>query len=534
MKRTLSLLLALAMLLTLCSLGACQKEGDEHVPGETYLPTDFFTELKALFESKDKSFSLLRTGEAPFAIRDVFAISNGRLLSLSIPVMKTEKTDEEGNFTLTAYVVNNSYVGLRAGLVREIPIKINAEAHGLTEKTNNVHKFIKVDVSAYDIVLDENQTLAFMKATDSIFPAFLPELASLQKNTAFDLYKKEYPRATGYFGKVGSDDLTNSQGTVIFDFEFELTPERQAAAEALAAEESAYQEMLTALKATYGGKYYSVIGDSISTFEGINNNTDYNSTIGENNVYYNDCNKDGSASRNHIFSDYTQTYWGRLTADLGMQLCVNNAWSGAYTYETSASRYKLNMYTRASQLHRDGGTPNDVSDDIKPDVIVVFMGTNDMLHNKDKTCDPDLYHNLTKATADKAAVTAAWVDQICERADGFESIEPNVAYTSWEAAYALSMRLMKQLYPEAEIVCLTLPQCNHSSSTTALITRYNVSITAIAEYFGATVVQTGNALPLAQCHAYGADGTTVHPSVYGHELMFRELARSLYEKNKAS
>ena len=531
MKRILCLLLILA-LLPAALLTSCKKE--EPPETERYLPTAFFEQLRTRFEAKENAseFKLLHAGEAPYTIRDVFAISNGKLLYLHIPVMKTGAMDEEGNFTLTLYIVNNSYNGLRTGLTEEKKIKINAEEHGLTEKTNNICKFIRVDVSAYEIQLTDTQTLAVMSATDTLYPAYLTELASKEKNGTFTLYKKEFARATGYFGKVGSTEITHSQGTVMLDFEWELTPERAAAAAAKAEEEAAFTATLAELKATYGGKYYSVIGDSISTFEGINNNTDYNSTIGNNNVYYNDCNENGTPSRNHIFYDYTDTYWGRLTKELGMQLCVNNAWSGAYTYETTDKRYALNMYTRASQLHQDGGTPSDPSDDIKPDVIIVFMGTNDLLHNKEKTCDPNLYKELSKVTANKAAVTDAWFEQIAAKADALPSIEPNTAYTSWEAAYALSLRLMKQLYPEAEIVCLTLPQCNHSNSSQQLVTRYNVCITAMAEHFGATVVKTGNALPKDTCHAYGADSTTVHPSVYGHELMFRELAKTLFDKKK--
>ena len=528
MKRSLTLLLALVLLLP-CVLLSCKKEPDAPLT-ESYLPGDFFAAVKENFESKNGDFSALRDSEAPYAVRDVYGFGAGTLRYLHIPVLRTGKADEEGNLTLTVYLVSNSYDGLKTGLIDTKKIKVNAAEYGLEPSAKNVYKYIKVDVSSYEITLTEDQTLAFFAEGDTLYPAYLTENASKKTDATFDLYKKDFPRATGYFGKVGSD-LLCSQGSLLFNVEFDMTDERRAAAEQKAAEEQAFAEVIEALKAKYAGKTYSVIGDSISTFEGVNNNTDYNTTIGNNNVYYND-RDNGTATRNHIFADYTDTYWGRFTKELGMELCVNNAWSGAYTYETSDTRYALNMFPRSSQLHRDNGTPADRSDDTNPDVIFVFMGTNDMLHTKGATCDADLYRDLTKMNADRSAVTAAWFEKVAAFADAQPSIEPNVAYTTFESAYALSLREMQRCYPDAEIVCLLLPQCNHSSSTFELVTRYNVLITAIAEHFGATVVKIGDALPVKQCHAYGADSTTVHPNVAGHELMFREIARTMYEKNK--
>ena len=73
---------------------------------------------------------------------------------------------------------------------------------------------------------------------------------------------------------------------LFYDFEWEkiYTAEEQKAAAELEAE---YQALVSLLKDKYKGKNISILGDSISTFDKISNNTEINSTIGENLKYHN-------------------------------------------------------------------------------------------------------------------------------------------------------------------------------------------------------------------------------------------------------
>lgn len=104
--------------------------------------------------------------------------------------------------------------------------------------------------------------------------------------------------------------------------------------------------------------YISFLGDSITTYDGWSNNASYNSTIGNNGVYY-------TSDKMPVYS----TYWHKVASAFGMGLCVNNSWDGARVTDTKAGI--PDGKTRAAQLHND-------NKGISPDVIVINLGTNDL------------------------------------------------------------------------------------------------------------------------------------------------------------
>ncbi len=113
------------------------------------------------------------------------------------------------------------------------------------------------------------------------------------------------------------------------------------------------------------GKFVSVMGDSISTFDGVSNNASNNKTIGGNAVYY---------PRGNVQAK-EDTYWGQLIEKTGMKLCVNNSWSGSKTinYGTEASTPAIR---RCTELHNNDGQ--------EPDIILVNTGTNDLWSDQGK------------------------------------------------------------------------------------------------------------------------------------------------------
>ena len=367
--RFLSLLLALLMLCSLV-LVSCKDTVDSENPDgstppsdgqtpatpvsvkENYMPESVMTSLTAMLETDNVVFDTLSLGAAPYAFRDVYAISDCRLTSITIPVMRTINKDASGDFKLTLFVVSNSHEGLKEAPIESFEIKINAAKYDLPENTSNVRRMITVDLTTYDIRLTEKTTIAFLDTHDTIFPACLSKedvLLTNVENAAQSLLKKDFPEIMGWWQKVGTGDRAATQKSLIFDFEIERTYESEEAYNAVVKAEQDYQNMVAELKTLLQGKTYSVIGDSISTFEGYNNDPSRNSTTKDNNVYYNDLSgvpgdANRTPDRNFIFDSYQDTYWGRLTKDLGMELCVNNAWSGSFVYETGSARYKQNMY----------------------------------------------------------------------------------------------------------------------------------------------------------------------------------------------
>lgn len=122
----------------------------------------------------------------------------------------------------------------------------------------------------------------------------------------------------------------------------------------------------------YKNKYISILGDSISTFEGISEPKDA--------AYYN--------TKRKLISNVltlSDTWWGQVVERLGAKLLVNNSISGStVTWHPS---YEIQSYgcsdERTNALSKDG---------ILPDAIIVYLGTNDwgagvQIHqknNKDK------------------------------------------------------------------------------------------------------------------------------------------------------
>ena len=103
------------------------------------------------------------------------------------------------------------------------------------------------------------------------------------------------------------------------------------------------------------GKKLSILGDSISTYHGISDSPDYQKRL-----YYN-------PSFYRLPFPVEKTYWHRVMERLGLSLCVNNSFSGGNLCgednEDSGER-------RAAYLSNSDGEV--------PDLIIVFMGINDL------------------------------------------------------------------------------------------------------------------------------------------------------------
>ncbi len=158
----------------------------------------------------------------------------------------------------------------------------------------------------------------------------------------------------------------------------------------------------------YHGKKFSFLGDSISTLEGYNPDG-YN-------VFY----TKEKCLKAHI-SGPCDTWWGMVTEHFGARLLVNNSWSGSCVAKLP-DREELFPSgcsdERTSALH--------LGDD-RPDVIVVYLGTNDWYHGASPECSIDIQRLK---------------DQ------------------SFRYAYNNMLTKLKGNYPEAEIWCCTLSISN--------------------------------------------------------------------------
>jgi lysophospholipase L1-like esterase len=103
------------------------------------------------------------------------------------------------------------------------------------------------------------------------------------------------------------------------------------------------------------GKRISILGDSISTYRGVSDDPEINGSLVYNKYYYCDP------------FPKERTYWQRIIDDLGLTLCVNNSYSGG---TLSGKDDPCSGVSRAQNLATDDG--------VHPDLIIVFMGINDL------------------------------------------------------------------------------------------------------------------------------------------------------------
>lgn len=245
---------------------------------------------------------------------------------------------------------------------------------------------------------------------------------------------------------------------------------------------------------SYAGKKLSILGDSISTYEGVSNNTTFNTTLGNNEVYrqYNDTS----------LGSQQYTWWQQVIDTLGMSLCVNNSWSGSCILQTRSGANGAYL-DRCVQLHNDNTGE-------EPDVIVVFMGTNDFS-----------YYQSTLGSADSINYSTLIIAQN----DGtFTYATPT---TSCEA-YAIMIHKMTQRYPDAEIICMSLLSRRAEDYTGDSVedpgiqpTAFNAELAKIATRFGCTVVNLENCgiTPELSVFDHYILDSRVHPNALGMDMI---------------
>ncbi len=170
---------------------------------------------------------------------------------------------------------------------------------------------------------------------------------------------------------------------------------------------------------TFSGKHISIIGDSISTLKGYL--PSYCKAFYMQNPRA-DCSGVARAE---------DTWWMRVINAFGAELCVNNSYSGSLVcgMDFPASTHLL----RCNELHCNAGSSRFIASQfgamqqifcnslIMPDMILVYMGTND------------------------------WIFRSC--IDSADDNKMNFRYS-----YDLMLRKVRRRYPEAAVICTTLFQ----------------------------------------------------------------------------
>ena len=213
-----------------------------------------------------------------------------------------------------------------------------------------------------NIVLAEDETIAFGKSDDT----FVWRFKGVQSGGNL----------------INNDGSQSTKASLAFDIYGKKTIEKDYETHLAELNE---KESTKALQNALTGKNLSILGDSISTFDGYSNDsTNTNSTIGSNYASYG---VTGSASDLKL-SSVNDTWWMQTANATGMNVLVNNSYGGSKVTDTSNTTQ--NALTRAQNLHDDTGDNANTN----PDVIAVYMGINDFINGVSSTDFATAYDSM--------------------------------------------------------------------------------------------------------------------------------------------
>ncbi len=221
----------------------------------------------------------------------------------------------------------------------------------------------------------------------------------------------------------------------------------------------------------YKNKKLSILGDSISSFKGYipNGNDYYYPLIDVLNV--------------------NDTWWMKLINALGMELDVNNSYSGSRVSGTWASAGNGNRTANLGNF---------------PDVIIIWIGANDFL-----------------------------ADIPIGNYDGKSAVPTSV--TTFSDAYAVMLNKVLTTYPDAEVWVCTLhqfeymndngfPETNNSGLT---LKDYNDVILTLADAFGVRVLENHKCGMTYQNCSKWYSGKNPHPNKAGHSMIANNAIRQM-------
>lgn len=295
-----------------------------------------------------------------------------------------------------------------------------------------------------------------------------------------DVNRTESTGSADSSGQTGMADGLPGDGTGQSETDAVADGEEQTAEESADAAAGAPEEPETGMK-------LSILGDSISTFKGW---------IPEGNlVFY---------PENGTVKDVAQTWWKIVLDELGLTLCANGSSSGSasFGYSQEADPMYGCSDHRISQLAGADGEA--------PDIIIVYMGTNDVL--------------MSAAIGDNDGLQAVGEGLVGSLSDG----------------YTMILDKIKRRYPQAQVYCCTLLPVGDWGTTEAqpfvpFVNGQNVTSEAYSERI--RLIAGNRGLPIIDLEKCGitidnmaemtADG--VHPTAEGMRLIADTVKKCLTE-----
>ena len=221
------------------------------------------------------------------------------------------------------------------------------------------------------------------------------------------------------------------------------------------------------------GQYVSILGDSISTYQGISNVGTANTTVEGYSAWYN-------GNWQNVLGSSDDTYWGKVISKYNMNLLVNNSCGGNKLTEAGGTGVTAPAgYVRVENLAANTGSLNGMT----PDKIFLFMGTNDYIGG--------------------------------------------VAVETFAQAYVTTLEKAAELYPNAQVFVFTLIPSHYNTDWT-LLDSYNAKIRELAaSYEGVVLVDIAaeGSITTDNYWTYTYDGT--HPNKLGISVIANVLEQAI-------
>lgn len=239
----------------------------------------------------------------------------------------------------------------------------------------------------------------------------------------------------------------------------------------------------------FAGKKVSILGDSISTFNGISNNPSYNNTIDGSAIYY----------PNSVRIEVEETWWQQLIDVLDMELCVNNSWSGSAVFK-ERSGAEAAYINRCVELHNNAGET--------PDVILIYLGTNDFSAFRGSW-----------GTADAIDYTALIIE-------GENGVYTYATPETVSEAYAIMLHKIQQKYPDALVYGIGLLAQGSVSPTMA---NCNNELKAVMEHFEVPYVELESLTDSEEEHE-ALMANLLHPKEEGMDQITARVIETMFGK----
>ena len=251
------------------------------------------------------------------------------------------------------------------------------------------------------------------------------------------------------------------------------------------ADETVIKIPIVSTSLSFAGKVVSIMGDSISTFEGWIPVED-----GHN------LNHRKRYPQSNLFEDVRLTWWHMLINNLGAKLGVNDSWAGSMVSNTATTNSGdigpdacMASITRITNLGSNG----------TPDLIFFYGGTNDAARSVHiGTFDPSKYQQVDLTSS---------------------------IWSTFADAYAVAIMRMQHYYPDAKIIAMT-PTWTTSYYTPQRLDEVAKMIKEVCDYYGVAVVDLRKC-GINQNNLDKTLGDGIHPSALGMEMIEKYVRKQL-------